>query len=90
MRRRLPIEFAAFQAHLALGHAERLGQEGQQMGVGLAIDRRGGETDLQPLTMQPGELVLARLGLQATVEDQVLAVPAKVAHAIKGLSLIHI
>ena len=84
----MSIEFAAFQAHLALGHAERLGQKGLQMGVGLALDRWGGEADLQPITMQPGELVLARLGLQVTVGDQVLAVPAVEAHPQrKGLSI---
>lgn len=72
----LPVQLAAFETHQALGHAEGLAEEGQQMGVGLALHRRCGEADLQALAVQPGELVAARLGLQVAIEEQVLAVPA--------------
>ena len=53
------------------------------MSVGLALHRWRGEADFQPLTVQPGEFVLAGLGLQVTVENQVLAVPTVVAHQIR-------
>src|SRR5690606_29969708 len=51
-----------------------------------AVDRRGTDADFQALTMQPGKFILAGLGLQVTVEQQVGAVPAKVAHQMNGLS----
>src|SRR5690606_25201944 len=84
----LPIELATFQLHLALGDAERLGQKGLLMGVGLTFDGRRGKANLQTLAMQTGELVLARLGLQVAVEGQVLAIPAEPAHRQRnGLSI---
>ena len=79
----LAIEFAADQAHLALGNAERLGQEGHQVGVGFAFNRWGGEADFQAVTVQASKLIAAGLGLQVTVENQVVTVPAEIAHQIR-------
>ena len=79
----LPVEFTADQADLTFGYTERLGQKGQQMGVGFAFYRWGGEADLQTFTVQAGELIAAGLGLQVAVENQVLAVPTEVAHQIR-------
>ena len=79
----LPVEFAADQAYLAFGDAERLGQKGHQVGVGLAFYRWGGEADFQTLTVQASKLVAAGLGLQVAVENQILAVPTEVAHQIR-------
>ncbi|MNW08695.1 hypothetical protein D3C71_2055290 [compost metagenome] len=81
----LPVEFAAFQADLALAHGKGVGEKGQQLGVGLTVDWRRGEADLQPLTVQPGELVATGFGLQVAIEDQVLAVPAIETHRVLGL-----
>lgn len=68
---------AAFQADLALGDTEGCGQKSQQVGIGLAVHWRGGKADLQAFAVQPGERIVARLGLQVAVEDQRIAVPAK-------------
>src|SRR3990167_8998222 len=81
----LPALLAAFQADLALAHGKGVGEKGQQLGVGLAVDWRGGEADLQPFTVQPGELVATGFGLQVAIEDQVLAVPAIETHRVLGL-----
>src|SRR3990167_916597 len=78
----LPALLAAFQADLALAHGKGVGEKGQQPGVGLAVDWRRGEADLQPLTVQPGELVATGLGLQVALEDQVLTVPAIETHRV--------
>ena len=79
----LTVQFAADQAYLAFGDAKRLGQKSHQVGIGLAFNRRGGEADFQTVTVQAGKFIAAGLGLQVTVENQVLAVPTEVAHQIR-------
>src|SRR5690606_2391351 len=62
--------FAAEQFHILLAHLTEFGEKLDQVLVRLAIDRWGGNADLEGLTVQANDFVGPGLGLKVTVENQ--------------------
>lgn len=67
--------FAAFDIDLALGYTKALCKEFNQMRIRLTIDRRGCYADFELSVMFSDEFVGGGLGLQATIQDQIVALP---------------
>ncbi len=66
---------AAFDGHLPLRHAKGLGEEFNQMCVGLAIDWRCGNADFELPVMFPDEFIGGGFGLQTAIQQQVFTLP---------------
>ena len=76
---------APFQSHRGGRNAEGDGEKTQQMGIGAAVDRRGGDPYPQALTVGAGELVPGCARLHPQLPHQVAAVPAVPGRHQKGL-----
>ena len=76
----LPAALAAEQADLLAADRKGVGQKAHQRVVGLAVDGRCADADLQPFAMLAGKLGALGAGLQMAVEDQILALPVVERH----------
>ena len=59
----VPPQFAFLYEHVAFRHFELLGDKLDEMGIGLAINRRCGDGDFYLVAMQANNLIAAGLGL---------------------------
>lgn len=66
---------AAFDLDLALGYPKALCKEFNQMRIRLTIDRWGCYADFELSVMFSDEFIGGSLGLQATIQDQIVALP---------------
>lgn len=71
---------ATDQGDLTAANIEGLGKKADQVGIGLALDGRGGNADLQGVAVGADYLVPAGARLQADREQQVRALPAIPTH----------
>lgn len=71
MAGRLP----AYYRHRGLADTAQLGQKCDQVRIGLTVHRRGGNPDLEGLTMHPADFILAGAGLDVDIEEQVVTLP---------------
>ena len=62
--------FAGLQDDVPLGAAEPLGEKGAQFGVGLAVLRRGGYLDAEPVPLHAGDLRAGRARDGLYVEEE--------------------
>jgi hypothetical protein len=57
------------QVDLRPWHAEDAGKKLDQLLIGATVERRGGDTQFQPVTMKPDNLVAPRARLNLKVDD---------------------
>ncbi len=65
---------------LLFADAALFGQKAHQMGIGLPINRRGGDRHFQLVAMQADNLVSAGLGLDQQIQPQLLTLPTHGSH----------
>ncbi|OFW38703.1 MAG: hypothetical protein A3J29_14290 [Acidobacteria bacterium RIFCSPLOWO2_12_FULL_67_14b] len=64
---------AADDRDVALGEVQGFGKDGDELGVGGAVDRRCGEPHQQGAVAQAGDAALARAGDDADVEQRAVS-----------------
>lgn len=75
---------APLKNNVALRYPEGFREEFDQMGIGLAIDRRRGNADLELSVMRADEFVNRGFWLQSTVQQQVFTLPLAPGKSIHG------
>src|SRR5690606_34069540 len=77
---------AAHDLHLAPGHAESAGEELDQRAVGLAVDRRRGDRDLEPAVLHRADARARGARLDQDVQQERLALLPQVHTPPRGPS----
>src|SRR5690606_17282902 len=71
---------ATHQGDTAFGHAENLGDEPDQLFVGLAVHRRRGDLDLQPVVVDTDDGIAGSLRLDMASQYQPILVDGDEGH----------
>lgn len=72
----LSTQLTLHDGNVTLGNFKQLAKPLEQVVIRLTIYRRGGDTQLEPITVQACNLIAGGFGLQLTAKNQVFALPA--------------